>query len=347
MIGHGDRCAESARRAALFCKGWRWLRQGQLHRLCGSLLLTFALVATCSAQQAPPAASKSAAAEPSAQDSLQAEARVVNYIRDHLQPGQPLLVTELYNQVFTQPSERQALDKLYRAFFRIPLFVAQYQSRFGRPPTLKTIAEQFDLRAPGAADVLLRVMESDPRVPRFLSRDPKTGEITKVDIALIQSDPRFGQALAHQLTGWEGKRAAALSLERLDGSPIQISNPGGKALLLYVWFTGCPPCIQETPALVDLNHRFESKGLLLIGANADKLLGLDYTDAVRRRYIAEHKIDFPVAHWDKSADAAYGGISIFPTLFLMDSGGVIRRHWVGFASANELQDAVEKLVSGN
>src|ERR1700690_3030607 len=76
-----------------------------------------------------------------------AEARVLDYVRTHLQPGQPLMVTDLYNRVFTQPDERQALNKLYNAFFRIPLFVANYQEKFGAPPDLKVIAEQFDLRS--------------------------------------------------------------------------------------------------------------------------------------------------------------------------------------------------------
>ena len=59
---------------------------------------------------------------------------MLDYIRTHLQPGQPLMVTDLYNRVFTQPDERQALNKLYNAFFRIPLFVANYQEKFKSPP---------------------------------------------------------------------------------------------------------------------------------------------------------------------------------------------------------------------
>ena len=62
--------------------------------------------------------------------SSDAESRVLDYIRTHLQPGQPLLVTDLYNRIFTQPEERQALDKLYKAFFRMPVFIANYQEKF-------------------------------------------------------------------------------------------------------------------------------------------------------------------------------------------------------------------------
>src|SRR5579864_4684798 len=171
-----------------------------------------------------------------ARASADAETRVLDYVRTHLQPGQPLRVTELYNQVFTQPDERQALNKLYNAFFRIPLFVANYQEKFKSPPSLSIIAQQFDLYSAGAADVLLRVMESDPRVPRFLTRDPKTGEITHVDVERIRSDPKFGQALARQIGGWEGKTAPDVALSRLGGGELHISGLQGKVVLLEVWF---------------------------------------------------------------------------------------------------------------
>jgi peroxiredoxin len=271
-----------------------------------------------------------------------AETRVLQYIRDHLQAGEPLIVTRLYNEVFTQPEEHRALDKLYNAFFRIPLFVTQYQQKFGAPPSLKVIAEQFDLRSAEAADVLVRVMEADPRVPRFFTRDPKTGEITAVDQKKILDDPRFGKAVERQLGGWEGRPAPDFKLADWDGASVDSSALRGKVALLYIWFTGCPPCLKETPELVRLEADFSSRGLVIVGANADRLLGLGYDDAVRHRYAAELKINFPLAHWGRENDAAFGNITIFPTLFLIDRNGVIIQHWIGFVSRQELRAAIEK-----
>jgi peroxiredoxin len=279
--------------------------------------------------------------------SSDAEGRVVDYIRTHLQPGQPLMVTDLYNRVFTQPDERQALNKLYNAFFRIPLFVANYQEKFKSPPSLAVIAEQFDLHSPGAADVLLRVMESDPRVPRFLTRDQKTGEITHVDVERIKADPKFGQALARQIGGWEGKPATDLTLTRLGGGDLHLADLRGKVLLLEVWFTGCPPCMQEAPALVSLHSELSAHGLVIVGANADHVLGLDYDDSVRQRYVAEHHIAYPIVNWTKEGDNAYGGIAIFPALFLVDRKGTIRNHWIGYVQPEDLHKAITELLQEN
>jgi thiol-disulfide isomerase/thioredoxin len=276
-----------------------------------------------------------------------AESRVLNYIREHLQPGQPLLVTELYNKVFTQPEERQALDKLYSALFRIPLFAVQYQDQFAKAPTLQVIAEQFDLRTPEDADTLLRVLESDPRVPNFLTRDPQTHEITRIDKARILADARFGQAMTRHLGGWEGQPAPEFTLPGLDGTELESESLRGKPVLLYVWFTGCPPCMEEARQLVALDHDFSDRGVTIVGANADRVLGLSYDDAVRRRYVAAEKIRFPIVNWTRESDAAYGNIAIFPTLFLIDAKGVIIRHWVRYVSGKELRDALEGMLAGS
>jgi thiol-disulfide isomerase/thioredoxin len=276
-----------------------------------------------------------------------AESRVLEYIRTHLEPGQPLMVTDLYNRVFTQPDERQALNKLYNAFFRIPLFVANYQEKYKAPPTLAVIAQQFDLHSPGEADVLLRVMESDPRVPKFLTRDPKTGEITGVDVERIKADPKFGQALSRQIGGWEGRPAPDAVLPRLGGGDLSLTELSGKVLLLEVWFTGCPPCMQEAPALTSLEQELSPRGLTIVGANADRVLGLGYDDAVRQHYAVEHHITYPIVNWTSEADHAYGGISIFPTLFLIDRKGVVRDHWIGFAPVETLRKAIAGVLQEN
>jgi peroxiredoxin len=273
-----------------------------------------------------------------------AEMRVLNYIQQNLHPGQPLRVTDLYDH-FTEPAERQALGKLYNAFFRIPMFVAQYQEKFSRPPSLRVISQQFDLHSARAAAILLNIMESDQRVPHFIARNPQTGEITHVNVQMILNSPRFGQALGPELAGWEGKPAPAFGLTRLGGGILTSDQLQGKVFILYIWFTGCPPCMEEAPGLVALMRRFSGRGFTIIGANADKLLGLGYSDSVRAQYAERMKIDFPLASWSKESNAAYGSVAIFPTLFLIDRKGVIVNHWVGYTNPQELQDAVLKALN--
>src|SRR4030095_15532714 len=110
------------------------------------------------------------------------ETRIIEYLKANVTPGKPVVVSELYNTFFKTPDEQKVLERLYNTFFKIPMFIVQYNTASKKIPTLREISEQFHFTVPGEADVILRIMESDPRVPKFIQRNPKTGEITRVDI---------------------------------------------------------------------------------------------------------------------------------------------------------------------
>jgi len=131
-------------------------------------------------------------------ESADPETRIVAYLQQHVTPGQPVLVTDLYNNVFTTPEDRQALQRMYDAFFKIPAFCVDYSMKNGKPPTLKQISDQFQLKVPSEVEVLFRTMEADPRMPRFIERDRSTGEITRIDADRIAADEKFGKPLRNR-----------------------------------------------------------------------------------------------------------------------------------------------------
>jgi hypothetical protein len=123
------------------------------------------------------------------------EERVVTYLKANLAPGKPVMVTELYNEVFTTPEEQAAVKRLYDATFELPAFIASTQINTGKIPTLQEITNHFSFKVPGTTEVLLRVLETDPRVPPFFQRDPSTGEIKAVNVDAIRNADRFGKPL--------------------------------------------------------------------------------------------------------------------------------------------------------
>ena len=279
-----------------------------------------------------------------AQADREVEQKIVNYLKVNLKAGEPVIVSKLHNEVFTSAEERKVLDRLYNIFFKVPLYIAQYYSSSQKPPTLAEIAHQFNLPIEGEADVILKIIEYDRRVPRFLTRDAKTGEIAQVDIEKVKADPRFNKVIERSIAGWEGKMAPPFSVQELDGTMLSSSDLKGKPHLMYFWFTNCPPCGQITPHLVSLQGRFASRNFKVIGLNADRLLELGYEDSERKAYVKDHQINFPVAHLSAEVQAAYGGVQLFPTLFLVDKDGVIRAHFVNYKDEATLQRAIEKVL---
>ena len=269
-----------------------------------------------------------------------AETRVVEYLKASVKPGQPVVVSELYNSVFTAPEERAVLDRLFNTFFKIPLYLAQQQKATSRPPTLREVSEQFRFLVPGQADLMLRIMEADPRMPKFIARDAATGEIASVDVEKILAHPRFGKALERTIAGWEGRPAPAFTATTYDGKPLGSDTLAGQPHLLYFWFTGCPPCLRTSPILAELDRAYAAKGFRIVGLNADRALELPYADADREAYASRNGHAFALAHMTVATQEAYGAVSVFPKLFFVDRRGTVVKHLVNFHEKAALEDAL-------
>lgn len=280
-----------------------------------------------------------------AQDTDDPERRIINYIKENAKQGERLVVSTLYNEVFTEPAERAALDKLTNAFFRIPLFIVEFESREGRMPTLDEISGQFAFYGPEEAAVVLSIMQADPRMPEnFVQRDPRTGELTGINKEAVQGDARFNQAVERTLTGWEGQRLPAISGTSFEGEEVSLGQYSGKVVLVYVWFTNCPPCVKIGPELIALQDEYESKGFAVVGLNADTILKLPYDDAYRAEYAEKVGTNYTNLHLTDEVRASLGNVNIFPTLFLVNGSGTIVKHFVNFQSQETLGPEIEKAL---
>jgi len=281
-----------------------------------------------------------------AQDLEDAERRIISYIMENAKPGERLIVSHLYNEVFTTPKERAALDKLTNAFFRIPLFIMEFEGREERMPTLEEISGQFDFYGPEEASVVLSVMEADPRMPKnFVQRDPETGELTGINKEAVKADDRFNRAVERTLTGWEGKRIPAISGTSFAGDAISFGQYSGKVVLVYVWFTNCPPCVKIAPELIALQSKYESEGFAVLGLNADTILKLKYDDAYRADYAEKIGTNYTNVHLTDEVRASLGNVNIFPTLFLVNGSGTIVKHFVNFQSQEVLAPEIEEVLA--
>ena len=307
------------------------------------LALVWSLGAGQSSQIEAPAEGERQEQQEQEADAFATERRIIQYIEENMKPGRPLVLSHLYNEVFTTPEEREALSRLNSAFFRLPLFLVQYQAQQGKLPTLDEIAGQFDFYGPEQADVVLSVMESDPRVPPFIRRDPETGELVDLDVEKIRDDPRFNAALERSLA-WEGKVLPDVGGPSFDGPELRFSETAEKAVLLYVWFTNCPPCVRMAPELVALQDDYRARGFTVLGANADRVLDLSYDDDERAAYVERHSINFPNFHLSESDRAALGNVNIFPTMFLVGADGVIVKYYVSYQGRESLQADIEKVL---
>ena len=64
----------------------------------------------------------------------------------------------------------------------------------------------------------------------------------------------------------------AWTLLGLDDKPVEFSKFRGKAILLNVWATWCPPCLEEMPSIAHLaaNPMLKEKGVAFVCVSTDK-----------------------------------------------------------------------------
>lgn len=129
-----------------------------------------------------------------------------------------------------------------------------------------------------------------------------------------------------------------------NGQRGQLADYKGKVVLLDFYATWCEPCRVETPHLVALQQRYESRGFQIIGLNVG---GVDDYEQVPA-FAKEFRIQFPLAIPDDEFVDEYLGINQnIPQTFVLDRQGKVIQRFVGYGegSAERLDRVIESTLA--
>jgi thiol-disulfide isomerase/thioredoxin len=135
-------------------------------------------------------------------------------------------------------------------------------------------------------------------------------------------------------------------LPRLDGSVQKLSNYRGKVVLVNMWATWCPPCIEELPLLDRIQELYGPRGLVVLG-----LAGDDDPQRVRD-FLGHNSVSFEVLLDVGGEVGTQYGITGYPETFVVDREGRLRNKLIGPLPADagrptkELNDALEAVLGG-
>lgn len=136
----------------------------------------------------------------------------------------------------------------------------------------------------------------------------------------------------------QGNLAPDFSLPQLDGKPLTLSSYRGRVVLLDFWATWCDPCRDEIPHFVELQNKYASQGLQIIGVSMD-----DTPDPVRPFY-QQFKMNYPVVMGNAKVGDLYGGILGLPVAFLIDRSGRIAAKHIGATDPSVIETEISSLL---
>jgi thiol-disulfide isomerase/thioredoxin len=147
-------------------------------------------------------------------------------------------------------------------------------------------------------------------------------------------------AAAHADAAKNANDLYAASLPDLKNQSQPLAQWKGKILLVNFWATWCHPCVQEMPALSDLQAKGKINNLQIIG------IGIDSADNINQ-FAAKYKISYPlyVGGVDaselmrKMGDGA-GGL---PFSLLIGPDGQVKKTYLGSLKIDQVKRDISAL----
>lgn len=139
-----------------------------------------------------------------------------------------------------------------------------------------------------------------------------------------------------------GKPAPELAGIDLEGKPLALADYRGKVVMISFWAHWCGPCMAFVPHERSLLDRNAGKPFVLLGVNGDDP-GKDLIEKTTKANITWKSLhNQPNEKATKHSEA--WNVITWPTIYLIDANGIIRKKWVGRIDPKTLDETIEKLV---
>jgi cytochrome c biogenesis protein CcmG/thiol:disulfide interchange protein DsbE len=124
-----------------------------------------------------------------------------------------------------------------------------------------------------------------------------------------------------------GSPAPDFTVQDSDHS-VTLSQFRGKVVVLNFWATWCPPCIEETPSLVEMQRRMKDKGVVVLAVS------IDADDAAYHKFLKDYGVNMVTVRDEaRKAPNLYGTFG-WPESYIIDRNGIIRRKFIGAVEWN-------------
>jgi cytochrome c-type biogenesis protein CcmF len=135
-----------------------------------------------------------------------------------------------------------------------------------------------------------------------------------------------------------GEPAPAFRLSLLDGTDVRLEDLRGQVVVLNIWSSQCPPCLEELPALQATWAAYQDREVVFIGAASQ-----DARENVEAA-VAEFGLTYPIGLDQGDRIATAYGITGVPETFVIDPQGRVAHVYIGPVTEAQLRSDLAQLV---
>jgi thiol-disulfide isomerase/thioredoxin len=136
---------------------------------------------------------------------------------------------------------------------------------------------------------------------------------------------------------------AVLALSALSGEQQTLEQYRGRIVVLNFWATWCVPCREEMPRLADVQNRYASRGVVVVGASADD----ESTRARIEPFVKKLRLKFPIWTGATTVHMEQLGLgAALPATAIIDREGQIAFRIIGVVKRKDLTRRIDYLLAG-
>jgi cytochrome c biogenesis protein CcmG, thiol:disulfide interchange protein DsbE len=120
---------------------------------------------------------------------------------------------------------------------------------------------------------------------------------------------------------------------------VKLSDYRGQVVVLNFWASWCPPCVEETPSLVQMQQRLKDKGIVVLSVSED------VDESAYRRFLKTYNMNGVTVRDPAAKTKGLYGTVMIPETYVIDRNGILRRKFVSAVDWNtpEITDFLTKL----
>ena len=141
-------------------------------------------------------------------------------------------------------------------------------------------------------------------------------------ILLQTKDSPYNTSRGPQMV--KGLSAPNFRLPGLDGQMVSLTDYKGKVVLLNIWATWCPPCVEEMPSMEKLYQELQGEGCEILAVSIDESGAQDVLP-----FMKKHKLSFPALIDSRGTLKGLYQTTGVPESFIIDKDGMLVEKVIG------------------